>query len=261
MTNWYLGTMGFAYKQWQGVFYPAGMAARNYLAHYATRFDGVEIDSSFYGTPRRETVQRWTAVTPAHFKFCPKTPREITHDMRLHNVGKPMSHFIDTMRLLEGKLGAILVQFSPDFGYVQKDVVAKFLAKLPTDLRFAVEFRDRSWERQETAVLLRQHKVAWVSTDYIHLQKVVRHTADFLYLRFIGPHGQFATKDKELVDKTAVLQNWQQQIQPRLPQLNNIYGFFNNDFSGYSPATCNRFKEIVGQQAAEIRTLQQGRLF
>jgi uncharacterized protein YecE (DUF72 family) len=90
---------------------------------------------------------------------------------------------------------------------------------------------------------------------------VVRQTADFLYLRFIGPHGQFATKDKELVDKTADLQHWHAQIQSYLDQINTVYGFFNNDYSGHSPATCNRFKKIAGQETKEIRVLQQGRLF
>ena len=261
MTKWYLGTMGFAYKQWLGAFYPLGMASRNYLAYYSQRFEAVEIDSTFYGTPRSKAVERWTAVTPAHFKFCPKTPREITHELRLVNANAPMTHFLDTMRLLGDKLGAILIQFPPNFGYGEVPTVASFLQTLPTDIRFAVEFRDNSWERAETADLLHQYNIAWASTDYVHLQKVVRQTADFLYLRFIGPHGQFATKDKELVDKTADLQHWYAQIQPHLGQIDTVYGFFNNDYSGHSPATCNRFKKIAGQEIQEIRVLQQGRLF
>jgi uncharacterized protein YecE (DUF72 family) len=261
MIDWYLGTMGFAYKEWLGAFYPQAMASRNYLSYYSERFEAVEIDSTFYGTPRPSTVERWTAVTPPRFKFCPKTPREITHELRLVNASPPMTHFLDTMRLLGDKLGAILIQFPPDFAYEQLQTLTAFLQTLPTNIRFAVEFRDSSWERPETADLLRNYNIAWASTDYIYLEKVVRQTADFLYLRFIGPHGQFATKDKELVDKTADLQHWHAQIQSYLDQINTVYGFFNNDYSGHSPATCNRFKKIAGQETKEIRVLQQGRLF
>jgi uncharacterized protein YecE (DUF72 family) len=124
-----------------------------------------------------------------------------------------------------------------------------------------MEFRHRSWDTPGTAVLLRDQNVAWVSADYVHMKRQVKRTTDFIYLRFIGPHGQFATKDRELVDKTAVLQAWFQHLQPHLDRVESVYGFFNNDYSGFSPKTCNRFKEIVGVGGDEIRPLQQGRLF
>ena len=261
MTSWYLGTMGFSYKQWHGIFYPAGMAARNYLAHYSQRFNTVEMDSTFYGTPQPQTVHRWTAVTPPHFIICPKTPRHITHELRLVRAYEAMHRFLETMSLLENKLGPILIQLPPDFTTEETAALRTFLNQLPPDKQYAVEFRHRSWDKPETATLLKQHHVAWVATDYIHLRKQIHHTTDFLYLRFIGPHGQFQTKDRELVDKTAVLQQWYQQIQPHLAHVNAIYGYFNNDYAGYSPATCNKFKQIVGLGTEEIRVLQQGRLF
>ena len=261
MVDWFLGTMGFSYKQWLGAFYPQGLAAHNYLAYYGERFDAVEVDSTFYGVPRPEQIERWTAVTPPHFKFCLKTPRDITHNQRLVNVALAMNGFLAALRPLGDKLGAVLIQFPPNFTTYERDKLVQFLQILPTDIRFAVEFRDRSWEVPATAELLRKQNVAWVSADYIYLRKVVRQTADFLYLRFIGPHGQFATKDKELVDKTVDLHKWHSQIEPHLNQVTNIYGFFNNDYSGYSPATCNRFKTIVGQETQDIRVMQQGRLF
>jgi uncharacterized protein YecE (DUF72 family) len=261
---WHLGTMGFSYKEWQGVFYPAGLAARHYLAYYSERFDAVEIDSTFYGTPAPETVERWTAVTPDHFTFCPKTPRVITHEQRLlPGAYDEMDRFLDTMRRLDQKLGAVLIQLPPDFTTQQQPVLARFLERLPTDLRFAVEFRHRSWEEtaESTTDLLQKQRICWATADYIHLSHTIRPTTDFLYLRFIGLHGQFRSKDREQVDKTAVLQTWWQQIQPHLPQMAHVYGFFNNDYAGYSPATCNRFKQIVGLEVEEIRPLQQGRLF
>ncbi len=261
MNNWYLGTMGFGYKEWVGAFYPAGMQPRSFLAHYSQFFNAVEIDSTFYGVPGVEQVQRWTAVTPPDFTFCVKTPRHITHELRLIEAIEPMHAFLETISHLEDKLRVVLIQFPPDFEYAYFNIVRNFLKELPPQFRYAVEFRHRSWDTPGTAVLLRDYNTAWVSADYIHLARKVRRTTDFIYLRFIGPHGQFATKDKELVDKTAVLQTWYQHLQPHLDRVEAVYGFFNNDYSGFSPKTCNRFKEIVGVGGDEIRQLQQGRLF
>ncbi|MCA9971031.1 MAG: DUF72 domain-containing protein [Anaerolineales bacterium] len=260
--NWHLGTMGFSYDEWRhGVFYPAGMPARQYLGYYAQRFDAVEMDSTFYATPTADAVRRWREVTPPGFTICPKVPRHITHELRLHGAAEAMAHFLETMRLLEDNLGPVLLQFPPDFTFDSAGALVKFLQLLPADLRFAAEFRHRSWERPETAVLLQQHRLCWVAADYVHLSKTLHRTTDFLYLRFIGPHGQFATKDREQVDKTADLQAWYAQIRPELPHVTAVYAFFNNDYAGFSPATCNRFRRIVGLEPGEIRPLQQGRLF
>lgn len=263
MVTWRLGTMGFSYKQWKDVFYPAGTAARDYLAYYAGRFNAVEMDSTFYGTPPVSHVDRWSAVTPADFIICPKTPRAITHEQRLVNAAEPMLTFLETMSALGEKLGAVLLQLPPDFSRAEEGALAAFLAQLPVGYRYAVEFRHRSWDTDATAELLAQHNIGWVSADYIHLPKVVHRTADFLYLRFLGRHGQFPNKTSEQVDKTAELQQWWEQIQPHLGSVTTVYGFFNNDYAGYSPATCNRFKAIVGVEAVDIRPgqWQQGRLF
>ncbi len=261
MTRWHLGTMGFGYKEWVGSFYPAGMPPRSFLAHYSQFFDAVEIDSTFYGVPGAEQVKRWTAVTPPDFTFCIKTPRHITHELRLVNALEPMSDFLKVISLLGEKLRVVLIQLPPDLDHGYFNLLRHFLMALPTDFRYAVEFRHRSWNTPGTAVLLRDYHVAWTMADYIHMPKQIKRTTDFLYLRFIGPHGQFATKDKELVDKTAVLQTWYDHLQPELDKVEDVYGFFNNDYAGFSPQTCNRFKKIVGIGGEDIRPLQQGRLF
>lgn len=253
--------MGYAYKQWVGVFYPAGMNARSYLAHYSHFFDAVEMDSTFYGAPRPQQVKRWATTTPPDFTICPKTPRAITHDAPPDRGIAAMHEFVETVSLLGSKLGPILIQFGPGFGYGLVHRLEPFLAALPASARYAVEFRHTSWDRPETAALLAQHNVCWVAADYIHLPKTITRTTDFLYLRFIGRHGQYETKDRELTDKTAVLQQWHGQIQEHAAEVTAVYGFFNNDYAGHSPATCNRFKRIIGLDAPDTRPPQQGRLF
>lgn len=260
-TEWHIGTMGFGYKQWVGSFYPAGMQSKHFLPTYAERFDAVEIDSTFYGSPRAELVQRWAQQTPDSFKFCLKTPRQITHDAPLAEGHELMHQFIEVSQVLSSKLGCILIQFGPGFTAQALPQLQTFVEQLPTAVRFAVEFRHRSWLQTDVSELLQAHQMAWVGADYIHLPKLLTLTTDFVYLRFIGPHGRYQTKDVELVDTTPDLKSWQVQIDPHLEKLKAVFAFFNNDFSGYSPATANRFRQLVGLPVKEIRPPQQGRLF
>jgi uncharacterized protein YecE (DUF72 family) len=261
MMKWFLGTMGFSYKDWSGVFYPEGLASRDFLAYYSQFFNAVELDSTFYGTPRPEYVERWAALTPPNFTFCAKTPREITHDLRLVEANELMSHFLETMRLLGDKLGVVLIQLPPDFAFAQIHSLAIFLRQLPKDLRYAVEFRHPSWHATATGQLLQNHNVGWVSADYKYLPQRVFVTTDFIYLRWIGQHGLYETKDYERVDLTPKLEGWWTDIQSRMDGTQATYGFFNNDYAGHAPATCNRFKEIVGLPVKALKPPQQGRLF
>jgi uncharacterized protein YecE (DUF72 family) len=261
MIDWHLGTMGFSFKDWEGVFYPEGLAPRDYLFHYSTVFDAVELDGTFYGTPRPEYVERWAAITPAGFSFCAKAPRLVTHDLRLVEAMEPMTEFLDTMRLLGDKLGIVLLQLPPDYTFTMVHKLAVFLRQLPKDIRYAVEFRHPSWHAAATGQLLQNYGVAWASTDYIHLPQRVYVTADFIYIRWIGEHGRYESKDYERVDMTSRLEQWLADIQSRSRGLQAVYGFFNNDYAGHAPATCNRFKAIAGLPVTDSRPPQQGRLF
>jgi uncharacterized protein YecE (DUF72 family) len=145
MTEWHLGTMSFTHPDWQGVVYPETLPAKKYLQHYSQYFNAVEIDSTFYGTPRKTTVDRWRQVTPPDFTISVKTPRTITHEMKLVNADGLMLDFVETMRELGKKLGAILIQFPPDFEAENFGLLENFLNRLPGGARYAVEFRHSSW--------------------------------------------------------------------------------------------------------------------
>lgn len=261
MTDWYIGTMGFGYKPWQGTFYPDKLPKAQQLAYYVSQFNALEMDSTFYGTPRAATVARWQAVAPDDFQYCPKAPREITHDLRLAPATAAiLDNFLDTMRLLGDRLGPIALQFPPDFTVEERDNLATFLERLPRDLRFAVEFRHRSWWSDETATMLRARDVCWIAADYIYLPKEIRRTTDFLYLRFLGRHGQFAEKTHEALDKTADLQQWREQAAAHSAAAPVAYAFFNDDYAGHAPTTANRFKALLGLEVAPGPP-EQGRLF
>jgi uncharacterized protein YecE (DUF72 family) len=261
VTDWHLGTIGFGYKQWLGTFFPPGMSPSQFLAHYAQFFNSAELDTTFYGTPKEVTVRKWAQAAPPGFTLCPKTPRDISHGAYLPDTLPQMTTFIERMRLLSDTLGPILIQFPPAFTFDYLDDLTDFLTQLPQTVRYAVEFRDASWRRGRVLDLLQRLNMAWVSADYIHLPPEIHVTTDFLYLRFIGTHGQFATKDRILLDRRERLQQWHDLLKPHLAQLSNVYGYFNNDYSGHSPGTCNQFKQMLGLAATYPEIPVQGTLF
>lgn len=262
-SSWHLGTVGFAYKQWHGVFYPAGMKQDSYLAHYSQLFNSVEIDSTFYGTPAKSKVHRWAQLTPDGFTFSFKTPRQITHDLRLQRADSMMHEFVETVQILEEKLAVVLIQLPPDFTTAERPAVEAFLKMLPTDqVQFALEFRHTSWEHIETAALLKEHNVCWVAADYVVMPKKIHPTADFLYLRFLGEHGRYQTKDKLMRDPRPEFADWIKQFSyDHVPAFKNIYAYMNNDFAGYSIESVNIFKEMIGLEVNLPQIPKQGRLF
>jgi uncharacterized protein YecE (DUF72 family) len=256
--------MGFGYKSWQGAFYPDRLPKGQQLAYYAARFNALEMDSTFYGTPKTDTVARWRETTPDGFVFCPKAPRDITHELRLAGAAEDLlALFVETMQTLGDRLGPILLQFPPDFAAAEREALAAFLPRLPGGARYAVELRHRSWWSDETADLLRAHGVCWVAAEYIYLPKEIRRTADFLYLRFLGRHGQFEDKSREAVDKTEELRDWRGKVNAHTEGhdgITEVYAFFNDDYAGHAPATANRMRALLGMDVVDGPP-QQGRLF
>lgn len=263
MVDWYIGTMGFSYKDWEDVFYPAEVSTRDYLSYYSRVFNAAEIDSTFYGTPKADYVLRWAEMTPQAFKFCLKTPRLITHELGLVGAEGLMHEFLRIATLLEDKLGVVLIQFPPSFGAQNMETLDGFLSELPANLRFAVEIRDRSWYTagEQTAEMLAKHGVAWAATQYPGLPREIHLTAGYLYVRWIGRHGTFEHHSQERIDRTQDLQDWWRMIQAVQGEIEAFYGFTNNDYAGFAAATANHFKKIAGLPTKPLFRPGQPRLF
>jgi uncharacterized protein YecE (DUF72 family) len=263
MMDWWIGTMGFSYQDWRSGFYPAELAPRNYLSYYSRVFNAAEIDSTFYGAPRASTLQRWSELTPDEFRFCLKTPRAITHELGLVNAQGLMAEFVETVLQLGPKLGVILLQFPPSFAAGQIATLAAFLEELPPGPRYAVEVRDLSWYAPEVglAALLESAGVAWTATEYPGLPDRIDLTASFVYIRWIGQHGSFDKHTHERLDRSRELQAWLERFRAVGSRLEAVYGFFNNDYAGFAPATANRFKQLLGLQVEKLKPPQQPRLF
>lgn len=261
MSHWYLGTIGFSYKDWVGAFYPTGTAQRGYLPYYSKELNSVEVDTTFHSIPQHTKVQSWFATVPSEFKFCLKTPRVITHELGLKGAQGLMIEFIDSLLPLQEKMGPILIQLPPSYSQENYSVLNEFLGILPHSHQYAIEFRHPSWYNQKTTELLTHYRVCWVTLDYPNLPKQINLTTDFLYIRWIGINGMYQHHTHERVDKTNQLRSWIQAINRYQEQITNIYGFFNNDYAGFAAGTCKRFMLLAGLKDDDQNIPYQERLF
>jgi uncharacterized protein YecE (DUF72 family) len=261
--EWRLGTIGFGYADWNGVFYPAGLKSSDRLSFYARHFDAVELDTTFHAAPTHERVKRWAAAVPDDFRFCVKTPKDVTHaPPPLSRRAGPMVEFLDVVRGFGGKLGVVLLQFPPSFDTAEARDLEKFLDALPTDLRYALELRHGSWNTDATAALLRDRRCCRVTGDYFDEPWEIRVTTDFLYVRWIGEHGRFPTLDREQVDATERLEWWKDRLaKATTPEVKAVWGLVNNDYSGYAVGTANRMKRLLGLPVKQVQDPRQGELF
>jgi len=242
----YLGTQGWSYKDWVGSFYPAGTAARDFLACYAQQFGAVELDTTFYGTPTPSRVRTWFDVTPDDFLFTAKVPRTITHDRHLVDCREDFEEFVAIMRLLGHKLGPILIQLPPDFTAGERPALEAFLRLLPAEYRFAAEFRHRSWLTEETDELLHQHRVAWTMIDLSFMPQRAVLTTDFTYVRWLGDRRKIVRMNETQLDRTAELDAWAQSLSAIAKEVVHVHGFVNNHYSGHSPADVRYLRRQLG---------------
>lgn len=266
--NWYIGTIGFSYADWKGVFYPQGLSPRNYLSYYSRVFKGVEIDSSFYGVPRKEVIVRWNESSPQDFRFCIKAPYSITHQSDALAALRTLEDFFEALAHFGGKLGAVLFQFPPSFHADEIQNLERFLRFLPRDFRVALEFRHPSWyqygpNEQEPLVasLLRGYAVCWVSGEHPRVPAKVHPTSDFLYLRWIGKHGTFQSHHYERIDRRANMDKWKSLILKNAQTVREVFGFFSNDYAGCAAQSALKMLEVLGLAKEPLFPLKQERLF
>jgi uncharacterized protein YecE (DUF72 family) len=261
MSNWYFGTIGFSYKDWVGPLYPVGAAQHEFLAYYCKVFKSVEIDTTFHSLPRLSAVQSWYANSPPGFIFSIKTPRSISHDLGLIGAEGLMNEFIDSIYHLKDKAGPVLIQLPPSYTQENLKALGNFLEFLPPSYRYAIEFRHRSWYNQQTAQLLSQFKICWVSIDYPNLPTKIIPTTDFLYIRWVGVNNKYHYHSYERVDKNDHLHWWLDAIKEFQTAIPTVYGYFNNDYTGFAAGTCKRFMVMAGLIDEEDNLLFQERLF
>ena len=182
MSVW-VGTSGFSYKEWKKNFYPSDLPADQFLSHYATRLNGVEIDATFYRMPTPKSLENWRDSTPENFRFAIKASQQITHRQRLTVPSDALVYFHSLLPTLGTKLGIVLYQLPPNFKFNLPRLEA-FLGALPAGPRSAFEFRNVSWFVDETFRLLEKHGVALCINDTEEFDCPVELTAKYTYVRF-----------------------------------------------------------------------------
>jgi len=163
MAQVWVGTSGFSYKEWKGIFYPEALPGEQMLAYYASRFRTVEIDSTFYRMPTETGLQKWADTAPPNFRFAIKAPQQITHRERLR-LPSGAVRLTEVTPTLGEKCGLIGFQLPPNFK-IDLPRLEAFLATLPAGLPYSFEFRHASWFTAETYALLRQHRVVLCVLD------------------------------------------------------------------------------------------------
>jgi len=240
-----IGTSGWTYASWKGPFYPQDLPSRRYLEFYAREFESTEVNYSFYHLPRPSTYEKWAAQVPDDFVFALKASRFITHVKRLDDAGEAWATFVQSALTLGAHLGPILLQFPPSFRRDRKRLTA-FLnhaqrpAPKPPLLRLAFEFRHESWFTEEIYEFLRYHRAALCIADSPRYPRRDEVTADFVYLRFHGRTGLFASKysDAELAEEA---KNIRRYLRGKL----DVYVYFNNDALGHAVSNARTLKRFV----------------
>ncbi len=249
-TLW-LGTQGFAFDDWVGPFYPPGTPKAAYLETYARSFCTVEIDSTFYATPRASVVDGWARRTPDGFRFSAKFPKLITHDKKLEGARGEADAFVDTMQRLGDKLGVLTLQFAYDFTPDLFVRLEDFLRTLPRGPRYAVEVRNRKWLTPDLGEMLSGLGVALVLQDLYYMPKISWITAGFSVLRWLGRRSDIVRFDHLQIDRTKELTDWAGRVRRFLDDGIEVYGYFNNHFAGHSPASLRQFAQILDQVSAQ----------
>jgi uncharacterized protein YecE (DUF72 family) len=272
------GTSSWSEKAWGGVFYPEGLPAGEQLAYYATRFDTVEADVTYYRVPDERMVRGWERKTPAGFVLSAKFPRSVVHAgegaqpdggkvlVREH-VQRDVERFLDAMRPLGPRCGPLVLQF-PYFNRRAFDRPEAFLERLepfleglPPDFRYGVELRNKTWVDEPLLEVLRRRRVALVLVDLAYLphpaellERCDPFSADFAYARLIGDRKKIDaltdSLDRVVLDQGARLERWAELLRAAAGKVPETYVYANNHYAGYAPDTIEDLRGRVERARA-----------
>jgi len=224
----HIGTSGWHYKHWMGIFYPQDLPASEMLPFYLNRFSTVEINNTFYALPLEKTVKNWHSIVPDDFCFAVKASRYITHIKRLIDPGPALEKFFDIVDHLKEKLGPILFQFPPHWK-LNLERLQEFLPLLPGNHSYAFEFRHPTWYDPKVYQTLKNHNIAFCIYDKELKETPLEITGENMYIRFHGSghpfNGNYTTEH---------LRIWADRIGEWRKKVQNIWIYFNNDWHGYA---------------------------
>lgn len=232
-----VGTSGWHYSHWEELYYPAGLAKSKWFRHYASDFDTVEINNTFYQLPKEQTFKTWHEQAPKGFLFTVKANRYITHVKRLKDAKEPIQTFFGRAKLLKENFGPVLYQLPPNY-HKHLDRLSDFLQVLPKKRDAIFEFRHKSWFSQDTYELLNEFGAGFCIHDMESVPTPRVITGGLIYVRFHGATGRYEGNYPK-----SALQKWAQWIAEHIKEVRSVYAYFNNDIHGYAIYNALTLKE------------------
>lgn len=229
----HVGTSGYAYKEWKGIFYPEKIAPKAMLRFYGERLGAVEINYTFHHMPTERVLRPWAEEVPDDFVFALKAPQVMTHVKRLKDVEEEADYFFRTARVLGEKLGTVLFQF-PGFFHAHRERLEAFLRLVPEGLACAFEFRSASWLDAGIPELLagEGHALCTADADESPAEEILGQ----------GAWGYLRLRRSDYGD--AELARWAQRV--RAQAWERAFVFFKHEDEARGPGEALRFRELVG---------------
>lgn len=260
-----LGTSSWSCADWAGKFYPAGTEPRDFIGEYARRLDTVEIDATFYAPPRKSVVEGWRERTPETFTFSAKAPQVITHEKFLVDCAAEVKSFLDVMSALGPRMGPILLQFpyySKRSGVTRDEFLRRlgaFLPTLPEGHAWVVEVRNKTWIGPSLFDILKPFDIPlalidhpWMSRpdELFATQGIL--TGPFAYIRWLGDRYGIekitTTWNDTVVDRRRDIERWIPHIKELVDKRYPIFGYVNNHYAGYAPATVELIQQMLNKK-------------
>lgn len=266
----YIGGPIWAYKGWVGTFYPENTKPSDYLKEYTRRLTTVEGNTTFYAVPTPATLSGWASEMPAHFRFCPKLPRTISHAGDLEPHIRQASQFLEVMTGLEERLGPMFLQLPPRYAPTRFDDLKAFLEAWSQWHPLAVEVRHLDWfntpHHENLNSLLRSLNMARVVIDTRPIRDlkgdkilqgtvyerllaarerkpnvpvIPESTANFTFLRFIG--------HPKMEHNAPYLDEWSQYLAARLHEGSDVYIFCHCPDERLDPWICRLFYARIAE--------------
>jgi uncharacterized protein YecE (DUF72 family) len=244
MARHWVGTSGWSYANWRYLFYPKGLKQGEWIRFYSEHLKSVEVNATFYRLPQEKMLEGWVEKTPEHFLFAIKAWRGISHYKRLKDCEEALKIFLARLWPIAAKCGPILFQLPPRFPCDPARLEA-FLALLPEDRRFTMEFRDPSWHCDQVYALLGSRNVAFCPFELAELRAPRIASADFVYVRL---HGRKARYRGAYSDRA--LQDWAGWLRERMAEGRDAHVYFDNtDEADHALRNARRLDTLLGGAA------------
>lgn len=235
----YVGCSGFTGRDWKGIFYPEELPGKEQLTFYSTKFNAVEINSTFYRKPRQQTLEKWRSAVHDDFRYFIKIPKTITHILKLENTMQEVSAFCDYISEgLGKKLAGFLFQLPPSYHYSEENL-QKVLSTVNSNYLNVIEFRHSSWWREDIFEILKQNNLIFSGVSYpkgISDEFITNHQKTAYYRL----HGVPVMFKSEYTD--AELQNLAEKIKE---SDRDVYVFFNNTWGTAALKNAQHLQELL----------------